>query len=138
MKALIYQGAGKKTLADHPTPTITDSTDALVKVKKTTICGTDLHILKGDVATCAPGRILGHEGIGVVDKVGPGVTEFQPGDKVIISCITACGKCEYCRRGMYSIVARVGGFLEIELMAHKLNMSAYLMLIQVSIKFPME
>jgi alcohol dehydrogenase len=102
VKALIYQGNGNKALEERPKPTIIEASDAIVKVKKTTICGTDLHILKGDVATCAPGRILGHEGIGVVEEVGAGVTELQPGDKVIISCITSCGKCEYCRRGMYS------------------------------------
>lgn len=102
MKALIYQGPGKKAIEERPIPAIKNSTDAVVKVTKTTICGTDLHILKGDVATCAPGRILGHEGIGIIDKVGSGFTLFQPGDKVLISCITSCGKCEYCRKGMYS------------------------------------
>jgi alcohol dehydrogenase len=73
-----------------------------VKIIKTTICGTDLHILKGDVPTCTPGRILGHEGVGIVEKTGPGVAAFHQGDHVLISCISACGKCEYCRRGMYS------------------------------------
>jgi alcohol dehydrogenase len=77
-------------------------TDAVVRMTKTTICGTDLHILKGDVPTCQPGRILGHEGVGIVDKVGPAVTAFKPGDHVLISCISACGKCEYCRKLMYS------------------------------------
>lgn len=102
MKALIYQGPDKKVLEDRPIPVIKDPTDAIVKIKKTTICGTDLHILKGDVPTCSPGRILGHEGIGVIDKIGSGVTEFKSGDPVLISCITSCGKCEYCRKGMYS------------------------------------
>jgi alcohol dehydrogenase len=102
MKALVYQGPGKKVLESRPMPQIAAATDAIVKIVKTTICGTDLHILKGDVPTCAPGRILGHEGIGVIDKTGPGVTEFHPGDRVLISCISACGRCEYCRRGMYS------------------------------------
>lgn len=102
MKALIYQGPGKKALEDRPIPAITNPTDAIIKVTKTTICGTDLHILKGDVASCAPGRILGHEGVGVIDKIGPGVTEFKLGDRVLISCISACSKCEYCRKGMYS------------------------------------
>jgi alcohol dehydrogenase len=83
-------------------PEIAGPTDAIVKIIKTTICGTDLHILKGDVPTCAPGRIPGDEGIGVVEKTGPGVTEFRPGDRVLISCISSCGRCEYCRRGMYS------------------------------------
>lgn len=102
MKALIYKGKGHKALEDRPKPTILEASDAIVKVKKTTICGTDLHILKGDVASCLPGRILGHEGIGIVEEIGAGVSELQPGDKVIISCITSCGKCEYCRRDMYS------------------------------------
>ena len=102
MKALVYQGPGKKVLEERPKPAITDPTDAIVKVTKTTICGTDLHILKGDVATCAPGRILGHEGVGVVEEAGVGVATFKPGDRVLISCITACGRCDYCRKGMYS------------------------------------
>lgn len=102
MKALVYKGPGKKDLEDRPKPAISDPTDAIVKIIKTTICGTDLHILKGDVATCKPGRILGHEGVGVVEAVGPGVATFRPGDRVLISCITACGRCDYCRKGMYS------------------------------------
>ncbi len=102
MKALVYQGPGKKSVEERPKPVITHSSDAIIKMTKTTICGTDLHILKGDVPTCSPGRILGHEGIGVIESIGDSVTGFQPGDKVLISCITSCGKCEYCRRGMYS------------------------------------
>jgi alcohol dehydrogenase len=102
MKALVYQGPGQKSLERRPLPVIKDPTDAIVKVTKTTICGTDLHILKGDVPSCAPGRILGHEGVGVVDSVGPGVTAFRPGDAVLISCISACGRCEPCRKGMLS------------------------------------
>jgi alcohol dehydrogenase len=102
MKALVYLGPGQKELQDRPMPTIAASTDAIVRVAKTTICGTDLHILKGDVPTCVPGRILGHEGIGTVSEIGSGVTQFQAGDRVIISCISSCGKCEYCRKGMYS------------------------------------
>jgi alcohol dehydrogenase len=110
MKALVYQGPGKKALEDRPKPEIKAPSDAIVKLSKTTICGTDLHILKGDVATCAPGRILGHEGVGVVDQVGAGVTTLRPGDHVLISCITACGRCDYCRRGMYSH-CRTGGWI---------------------------
>ncbi len=102
MKALVYQGPGKKAVEDRPMPEIKASTDAIVKVLKTTICGTDLHILKGDVPTCEPGRILGHEGVGVVETIGAGVTAVKPGDHVLISCITSCGKCDYCRKGMYS------------------------------------
>ncbi len=102
MKALVYLGPGKKEWKDCPKPDITASTDAIIKITKTTICGTDLHILKGDVASFRPGRILGHEGVGVVDKVGNAVTAFKAGDKVLISCVSACGKCEYCRKQMYS------------------------------------
>jgi len=102
VKSLVYHGPGKKALDDRPVPEITVPTDAVLRVTKTTICGTDLHILKGDVPTCDPGRILGHEGVGVVEKAGSGVTAFRPGDHVLISCISACGKCEYCRKGMYS------------------------------------
>ena len=102
MKALVYGGPGVKTLEDRPTPQLTNATDAIVKVTKTTICGTDLHILKGDVATCASGRILGHEGVGVIAEAGAGVIGFAVGDPVLISCISSCGKCDYCRRGMYS------------------------------------
>lgn len=102
MKALVYEGPGKKSLQDRPVPKIAASTDAVVRVTRTTICGTDLHILKGDVPTCTPGRILGHEGVGIVEETGAGVTQFKKGDHVLISCISSCGKCEYCRRGMYS------------------------------------
>ncbi len=102
MKALVYQGPGKKAVEERPMPKISVPTDAIIKMVKTTICGTDLHILKGDVSTCKPGRILGHEGIGIVDQIGEGVSSVKPGDRVLISCITADGKCEYCRKGMYS------------------------------------
>ncbi|WP_045835371.1 zinc-dependent alcohol dehydrogenase family protein [Hyphomicrobium sp. 99] len=102
MKALVYKGPGQKVVEDRPIPEIKDPNDAIVKISKTTICGTDLHILKGDVPTCTPGRILGHEGTGTVEKIGAGVTTFHPRDRVLISCISACGRCEYCRRGMYS------------------------------------
>ena len=102
MKALVYHGPGQKKLEQRPMPCIGSPADAIVKITKTTICGTDLHILKGDVATCAPGRILGHEGVGIVTEVGQSVTNFQAGDHVLISCISSCGKCENCRRGMYS------------------------------------
>jgi len=102
MKALIFQGSGKKALEERPKPTIAEPTDAIVKITKTTICGTDLHILKGDVPTCQPGRVLGHEGVGFIEAVGPGVATFKPGERVLISCISACGRCEYCRKGMYS------------------------------------
>ena len=102
MKALVYTGPNKKAFQEHPKPEIIAPTDAIVKISKTTICGTDLHILKGDVPTCQPGRILGHEGTGVIDKIGPAVTAFKPGDRVLISCVSACGKCVYCRKQMFS------------------------------------
>jgi alcohol dehydrogenase len=111
MKALVYNGPGKKALEERPKPKISEPTDAIVKILKTTICGTDLHILKGDVPTCTPGRILGHEGVGVIDQVGAAVTAFRPGDHVIISCISSCGKCDYCRRGMYSHCVNGGWIL---------------------------
>ena len=102
MKALVYHGPGQKALDDKPRPTLQAASDAIVRITKTTICGTDLHILKGDVPTVTAGRILGHEGVGVIEEIGTSITRFKVGDRVIISCITACGKCEYCRRGMYS------------------------------------
>jgi alcohol dehydrogenase len=102
MKALVYRGVDQKAVEDRPKPQIVDIGDAIVRVTRTTICGTDLHILKGDVPSCAPGRVLGHEGVGIVETVGAGVTGFSPGDHVLMSCITSCGRCDYCRRGMYS------------------------------------
>lgn len=116
MKALVYHGPGEKVVEDRPMPEIQASGDAIVKITKTTICGTDLHILKGDVPSCAPGRILGHEGVGVVESVGLGVTAFKPGDRVLISCISSCGKCDYCRRGMYSHCT-TGGWI----LGHKID-----------------
>jgi alcohol dehydrogenase len=110
MKALVYNGPGKKALEERPMPALQAPTDAIVKVIKTTICGTDLHILKGDVPTCEAGRILGHEGIGVVEQIGLAVTDLKKGDKVLISCITSCGKCENCKKGMYSHCSH-GGWL---------------------------
>ncbi len=115
MKAFVYGGPGVKSLEDRPKPQIEAPGDAIVRITKTTICGTDLHILKGDVATCAPGRVLGHEGVGVIDAVGAGVTAFKVGDRVLISCISACGRCEYCRRGMYSHCTTGGWILGNEI-----------------------
>jgi len=102
MHALVYHGPGSKSLDSVPKPTVLQPTDAVVRITKTTICGTDLHILKGDVPAVTEGRILGHEGVGVVEAVGAAVSNFKPGDRVLISCITSCGKCEYCKRQMYS------------------------------------
>ena len=102
MKALVYHGPNSKAWEEKPMPAIIEATDALVKIYKTTICGTDLHIMKGDVPAVTDGRILGHEGVGVIEEVGSAVTSFKKGDHVLISCISSCGKCEYCKRGMYS------------------------------------
>ena len=111
MKALVYHGPGKKSWEEKPKPTILKPTDAIVKISKTTICGTDLHILKGDVPAVIDGRILGHEGIGIIEETGSGVTEFKKGDQVLISCITSCGKCEYCKKEMYSHCDKGGWIL---------------------------
>lgn len=102
MKALVYAGPGVKEVREVPKPKILKDTDAIVRVVKTTICGTDLHILGGDVPACKEGTILGHEGIGIVEEVGSAVSRFKVGDKVIISCVTACGVCDYCKIGMYA------------------------------------
>ncbi|GAA4312500.1 zinc-dependent alcohol dehydrogenase family protein [Compostibacter hankyongensis] len=102
MKALVYHGPGKKSWEERPRPVIKDPADVIVRISKTTICGTDLHILKGDVPTVTEGRILGHEGVGVIEETGSGVSGFKKGDQVLISCITSCGKCTYCKKGMYS------------------------------------
>jgi alcohol dehydrogenase len=111
MKALVYHGPGEKSLEYRPRPALQAPGDAIVRITKTTICGTDLHILKGDVPTCEPGRILGHEGVGIVEEVGTAVGAFKPGDHVLISCITSCARCEYCRRGMYSHCVEGGWIL---------------------------
>ncbi len=111
MKALVYHGPGKKAWEEKPKPTIAQPTDAIVKVTKTTICGTDLHILKGDVPAVTDGRILGHEGVGIVEEAGSGVSSFKKGDRVLISCITSCGKCDACKRSMYSHCANGGGWI---------------------------
>lgn len=102
MKALVYLGPERKALQERPKPEIEAPTDAIVRLTRTTICGTDLHILKGDVPSCQPGRILGHEGVGTIDQIGSAVTAFKLADRVLISCISACGKCIYCRKLMYS------------------------------------
>jgi len=102
MKALVFHGPNKKSWEEKPKPVLQQATDAIVRITKTTICGTDLHIMKGDVPEVTDGRILGHEGVGIVEETGVAVLNFKKGDPVLISCITSCGKCEYCKRGMYS------------------------------------
>ncbi len=111
MKAVVYGGPGVKEWREVPDPTIIDPRDAVIQVDAVTICGTDLHILAGDVPTVAPGRILGHEAVGTVVEVGSGVTGLTAGDKVLASCISACGVCGYCRRGSYSQCQRGGGWI---------------------------
>ncbi len=110
MKALVYHGPAQRAWEDKPKPTVKDTTDAIVRVTTSTICGTDLHIMKGDVPSVTNGRILGHEGVGIVEETGAGVTQSKKGDKVLISCITSCGKCDYCKKGMYSH-CRNGGWI---------------------------
>lgn len=102
MKALVYHGANNKSWDEKPKPQIQQPTDAVIKITRTTICGTDLHILKGDVPEVKVGTTLGHEGVGIIEEVGTAVTSFKKGDRVIISCITSCGKCVYCKRSMFS------------------------------------
>src|SRR6187551_1580355 len=101
MHAVVFHGPGKKAWEEVPEPAVRDDTDAIVRVDAVTICGTDLHILKGDVPTVTDGRILGHEAVGTVEAVGSAVTTVRPGDKVLISCISACGRCRYCREASY-------------------------------------
>jgi alcohol dehydrogenase len=102
MKALVYHGPGQKAWEDVPDPKILQPTDVIVRIDTTTICGTDLHILKGDVPAVTPGRILGHEGVGTVTEIGDAVQTIAVGDRVIISCISACGSCSYCHQGLYA------------------------------------
>lgn len=102
MKALVYHGPGQKAWEEKEKPSVIAPTDAVIRVLKATICGTDLHIMKGDVPTVIDGRTLGHEGMGVIEEVGSAVKNFKAGDRVLISCITSCGKCEYCKKAMYS------------------------------------
>lgn len=102
MKALVFKGVGEVEVQDRPRPQLVHPTDAIVRMTKTTICGTDLHIVKGDVATTAAGRILGHEGVGTIEEVGASVAAFRKGDCVLISAITSCAACRFCRRGMNS------------------------------------
>lgn len=110
MKALVYHGPNKLALEEKPRPMMIEATDAIVRITTTTICGTDLHILRGDVPSVSDGRILGHEGVGIVEEVGSNVLNFHKGDKVLISLITSCGRCSFCKKAMYSH-CREGGWL---------------------------
>jgi alcohol dehydrogenase len=111
MKALVYHGPGSKAWEEVPRPTLQADTDAVVRVDKTTICGTDLHILKGDVPAMVDGRIIGHEAVGTVEEVGTGVKNVHVGDHVLVSCITACGACRFCREGRYGQCIGGGGWI---------------------------
>jgi alcohol dehydrogenase len=102
MKALVYHGPGQKSWDEVPAPVIQHPTDVIVKMLATTICGTDLHILKGDTPEVKAGRILGHEGIGVITEIGEGVTRLAVGDRVILACVSSCGSCANCHNGLYS------------------------------------
>jgi len=111
MKALVYHGPGQKSWDTVPDPTIKFPTDAIVRIDTATICGTDLHILKGDVPAVKPGTILGHEAVGTIMETGASVTNFEVGDKVLVSCITSCGKCRYCKEGRYGQCSGGGGWI---------------------------
>jgi alcohol dehydrogenase len=111
MKALVYRGPGKLAFEEKTKPVISLPTDAIVKVVLTTICGTDLHIKKGDLPDVQQGCILGHEGVGIIDSIGGSVSNFKVGDRVIISCVSSCGKCGNCKKGMYSHCENGGGWI---------------------------
>lgn len=111
MRALVYQGPGKRAREEVPDPEIIDAGDAIIRVDATTICGTDLRILAGDLPEVRPGRVLGHEAVGTVDEVGDGVRRLSPGDRVLVSCVSACGTCLYCREGRYGQCLNGGGWV---------------------------
>ena len=111
MKALVYHGPGQRAWEDVPDPKIEAPTDVIVKIDSTTICGTDLHILKGDVPEVMPGTILGHEAVGTVVETGSAVTTLEPGDRVLVSCITSCGRCRFCKEGRYGLCTGGGGWI---------------------------
>jgi alcohol dehydrogenase len=111
MKALVYRGPGKRAWETVPDPKLQDPTDAIVRIDTSTICGTDLHILKGDVPEVEPGRVLGHEAVGTVVEVGDAVTTIEAGDRVLVSCITSCGRCRFCKEGRYGLCIGGGGWI---------------------------
>jgi alcohol dehydrogenase len=111
MKALVYHGPNEKSWDEVPDPKVIDTTDAVVVVDTTTICGSDLHILKGDLPEVTPGRILGHEAVGTVEEVGAAVRNFMAGDRVLVSCISACGKCRFCRESRFGQCLDGGGWI---------------------------
>jgi len=111
MKALVYHGPGMRSWDEVPDPVIEAQTDAIVRIDSSTICGTDLHILKGDVPEVEEGRILGHEAVGTVIETGSGVTTLAAGDRVLVSCITSCGHCRFCKEGRYGLCTGGGGWI---------------------------
>lgn len=111
MKALVYHGPGQRAWEDVPDPKIEEPTDAIVRIDSSTICGTDLHILKGDVPEVEPGTILGHEAVGTVVETGGAVTTLEPGDRVLVSCITSCGRCRFCKEARYGLCTGGGGWI---------------------------
>jgi alcohol dehydrogenase len=111
MKALVYNGPGKRAWMDKPDPGVIEPTDAVVRIDSSTICGTDLHILKGDVPEVKAGTILGHEAVGTVVEVGTGVGTLEVGDRVLVSCITSCGRCRFCKEGHYGLCTGGGGWI---------------------------
>ncbi|HZE04574.1 MAG TPA: alcohol dehydrogenase catalytic domain-containing protein, partial [Solirubrobacteraceae bacterium] len=111
MKALVYHGPGQRAWESVADPAIAAPTDAIVRIDTSTICGTDLHILKGDVPETTPGTVLGHEAVGVIQEVGAGVTTVAPGDRVLLSCVSACGRCRYCKQGRYGQCLGGGGWI---------------------------
>src|SRR5436309_2387789 len=111
MKALVYHGPGLRSWEEKPDPKIQQPTDVIVRVDSATICGTDLHILKGDVPEVEPGTILGHEAVGTIIEIGAAVTTLEPGDRVLVSCITSCGRCAFCKEGRYGLCTGGGGWI---------------------------
>src|SRR5205823_573432 len=111
MKALVYNGPGLRSWEDKPDPEIQDPTDVIIRIDSATICGTDLHILKGDVPEVKPGTVLGHEAVGTIIEVGAAVTTLEPGDRVLVSCITSCGRCRFCKEGHYGLCTGGGGWI---------------------------
>src|SRR5437016_8883612 len=111
MNALVYHGPGKRAWEYVPDPVIREPTDAIVRIDSSTICGTDLHSLKGDVPEVEPGTILGHEAVGTIIETGAAVTTLEPGDRVLVSCITSCGRCAFCKEGRYGLCTGGGGWI---------------------------
>src|SRR3982751_3345440 len=111
MNALVYHGPGRRAWEEVPDPALEQPTDVIVRVDSSTICGTDLHILKGDVPEVKPGTILGHEAVGTITEIGSGVTTLEVGDRVLVSCITSCGRCRFCKERRYGLCTGGGGWI---------------------------